>query len=349
MIFASDNWAGASAKVAAALAASAAGHRMPYGNDDDTRRLEATLSDLFERRVAFFAVTTGTAANSLSLAAFTPPWGAAISHARAHVQVDECGAPEFFSGAKLIGIPGGRGKITPEGLTAVLADMPGGVVHHSQPSIVTLTNATEIGTVYRPDEVGAIAEVARGRGMAVHMDGARFANALVRIGCTPAELTWKAGVDVLSFGATKNGCLMAEGIVLFDRSKAETLGYLRKRAAQLLSKHRVVTSQYEAWLDDGHWLDLARHANAMADRLAAGIAASRDGRIAWAPEANEVFAFVTPATAERLKAAGAAFYEWSSAGLAPEDAPRPGEVMIRLIASFVTTTDEVDRFVALLG
>ena len=349
MIFASDNWAGASPKVAEALRDCCAGTRSAYGNDDDTRRLEGILSDLFEREVAFFAVTTGTAANALSLAAFTPPWGAVLSHAQAHIQVDECGAPEFFTGAKLIGLPGARAKIAPATLVDALAELPAGVVHHVQPSVVSITNATELGTIYRPDETRAIAEVAHGRGLALHMDGARFSNALVRIGCTPAELTWKAGVDVLSFGATKNGCLMAEGVVLFDLSKKDALGFLRKRGAQLLSKHRIATAQYEAWLDGGHWLELAAHANAMADRLAAGIAASKTARIAWTPEANEVFAFVKPDTDARLQAAGARYYEWSTAGLAPEDGPRDGEIMIRLIANFATDPADVDRFVSLLG
>jgi threonine aldolase len=349
MIFASDNWAGASDKVMAALEAANGGPAPAYGNDDVTRRVEAAMADLFERDVAVFLVATGTAANALSMAAFSPPWGAVIGHRDAHFNADECGAPEFFAGVKTIGLPGARAKLAPETVAAALAEMPAGVVHHSQPAVLSLTNATELGTVYTPDEVGTLAALVKTRGIAVHMDGARFANAIAHLSCAPSELTWRAGVDVLSFGATKGGALMAEAVVLFDRSRTEALGYLRKRAAQLVSKHRFVAAQFEGWLADEHWLDLADHANAMAMRLATGLSASTGARIGWAPEANEVFAFMAPATAARLREEGAAFYEWSMSGLAPEDAPRLGEQLYRLVTSFRTTEAEVDRFVALVG
>lgn len=349
MIFASDNWAGASDKVMAALAAANAGPAAAYGNDEITRRLEARMSDLFERDVAVFLVATGTAANVLSCAAFTPPWGAVLAHPQAHLAVDESSAPEFFTGAKLVGVPGPRGKIDPRALTEALMEMPAGVVHHAQPAVLSLTQSTELGTVYTVDEVIELAGVAKTRGMAVHMDGARFANAISSLEVAPSTLTWRAGVDVLSFGATKGGAFMAEAIVLFDRAKAEGLGYLRKRAAQLVSKHRFVAAQFDAWLDDEHWLDLADHANAMARRLADGLARASKARLAWTPDANEVFVFMDSAVAEALRARGAAFYEWSPAGLADTDRPRPGEVMYRLVTSFRTTPEEVDAFTALVA
>ncbi|MDK9695352.1 MAG: beta-eliminating lyase-related protein [Siculibacillus sp.] len=349
MIFASDNWAGASREVLAALtAAGAAGPLPAYGDDDATRRLEARFAEVFEREVDVFLVATGTAANALSVAAFAPPWGQLLIHEEGHLAVDECGAPEFFAGTRTVALPGRFGKLDAADLARRLADWPIGV-HHGKPAVLSITQANECGRVYTPAEVTALAGTAHAHGLAVHMDGSRLANAVARLGCSLAEVTWKAGVDVLSFGATKGGCLMAEAIVSFDPSKREELAFRRKRGGHLISKHRLVAAQFDAWLDDGHWLDLARHANAMADRLARGIAASRVARLAWEPEANEVFAVMRPATADRLTAAGARFYDWSTAGLAPEDRPGEGETLHRLVTSFATTPDEVDAFLAALA
>ena len=349
MIFASDNWAGATPEVAAALHAAALAAPAPaYGNDEATRRLEARFAEIFEREVLVLPVATGTAANALAIAALAPPWGAVVAHEEAHLAIDECGAPEFFAGTRTLRLPAARGRLTADVLAARLAEIPRGL-HHGALSVLSLTSPNEYGLVWRPDDMKATCDVAHAAGLAVHLDGARFANALARLGSTPAELTWKAGVDVLSFGGTKGGCLMAEAIVAFDLSLAERLAYLRKRAGQLISKHRLVVAQFEAWLANGHWLAVAAHANAMADRLADAIAASREVRLAWRPEANEVFAFMTPATAARLEAAGARFYDWSEAALAPEDRPREGEKLWRFVTSFATTDAEVDAFAALLG
>jgi threonine aldolase len=348
MIFTSDNWAGTTAKILAALAESNAGSAPAYGADPLTARLNARLADLFERDVAAFLVPTGTAANALSVAAFAPPWGAVVAHAEGHLGVDECGAPEFYAGTKVIGLPGTDGKLTPPEVQALLDDIEPGFVHQQQPAILSLSNASELGLVYRPAEIAALAEVARGRGMAVHIDGARFANAVAATGVSPAELTWKSGVDVLSFGGTKGGCLMAEAIVLFDTSKAEALGYLRKRAGQLISKHRFVAAQFDAWLDGGHWLELATHANAMAAKLAVGLAARPPARIVFMPEANEIFAVLPRAARERLRAAGAGFYDWPSrhfTGLTLA----PDEGVVRLVTSFATQPEEIDRFLAVLA
>lgn len=312
---ASDNVAGAAPEILAAIA-SAAGGRVPsYGGDEITARLQDRLSEVFERRVAAFPVPTGTAANALALATFTPPWGAVLCHREAHVSVDECGAPEFYThGAKLLLADGAHGKLTPQTLVAAVPEWRGDV-HRSQPAMLSLSQATESGTVYSPAEIGALAEAARGHGLAVHMDGSRFANALAGQmgadqGCSPAELTWKAGVDVLSFGGTKNGCVMAEAVVFFDPDKAADFAFRRKRAGHLLSKMRFVSAQLEAYLADGLWLRLAGNANARARQLAEGLQALPGVTLEHPVEANEVFVRLPAALAEGLPRQGVFAAHW---------------------------------------
>lgn len=307
---ASDNVAGAAPEILAAIAGAAEGRARSYGGDEVTARLQDRLSELFERRVAAFPVPTGTAANALALATFTPPWGAVLCHREAHVAVDECGAPEFYThGAKLLLADGAHGKLTPQTLAAAVPEWRGDV-HRSQPAMLSLSQATESGTVYSPAEVGALAEAARSHGLAVHMDGSRFANALAAQGCSPAELTWKAGVDVLSFGGTKNGCVMAEAVVFFDPDKAADFAFRRKRAGHLLSKMRFVSSQLEAYLADGLWLRLARNANARARQLADGLQALPGVTLEHPVEANEVFVRLPAALAEGLKRQGVVAAHW---------------------------------------
>jgi threonine aldolase len=348
MIFASDNWAGASPKVLAALTRAAEGSAPAYGNDAATTELKARLAELFDHPVEVFLVPTGTAANALSVAAFAPPWGAVIAHVEGHLGVDECGAPEFYAGTKIIGLRGEAGKLTPATVQRAIDGISPGSVHQQQPAVLSLSNASELGLVYDPEEIAALSEVARTRTMAMHMDGARFANAVVSSGATPAELTWKSGVDVLSFGGTKGGCLMAEAIVLFDPRNAEALGFLRKRAGQLVSKHRFISAQFNAWLEGDHWLHLATQANSMALKLALGIAASGKGRLAAMPEANEVFAVLPKDLAARLQSEGAAFYDWPSHAFDDLNLAE-GEATFRFVASFATTDAEVDAFLAALN
>lgn len=349
MMFASDNWAGASEPVLAALlAAGRAGPVPAYGDDEITRRLEARFAALFEREVAVLPVATGTAANALSIAALTPPWGAVVAHEEAHLAIDECGAPEFFSGARVLRLPARRGKFEATDLARRLAEVPRGL-HHGELSVLSLTSPNEYGLVWTPAEIRAVSEVAKAHGLSVHLDGARFANALAKLGATPAEATWKAGVDVMSFGGTKGGCLMAEAIVAFDPALRERLAFLRKRAGQLVSKHRLISAQFEGWLAEGHWLDLARHANAMAERLARVLAAAPGVRLAWEPGANEVFVFMSEARAAGLRAAGARFHDWSTAALLGEDRPREGEKLWRFVASFATTAEEIAALAAALA
>ena len=271
MNFASDNTAGIAPEILQALAAGNDGFALGYGNDDVTRAVERRIGEVFEREAAVFLVPTGTAANALALAHVSPPWGAVFAHTEAHILTDECGAPEFFGGGlKLVGMPGVGCKVAPDTLAATVAQYEGHTPHQVVPAAFSFAQASEAGTIYRPDEIAALAKVARAHGMKVHMDGARFANALVRMNASPADITWKAGVDVLSFGATKGGALAAEAVVFFDRKLAANMAERRKRAGHLLSKHRFLALQMQAFLANDCWLRLARHANAMADRLGDG-------------------------------------------------------------------------------
>lgn len=341
MNFSSDNAESWAPEVLAALGKAAEGTLPSYGGDPLTEDVTRRFSALFEKDVAVYLLATGTAANSLAFATLCPPFGAIFAHEAAHVQMDECGAPEFFTGgAKMVALPGEGGKIAPETLRGALGHFAEGFVHHSQPRILTLTQATESGTVYTGDEIKALASVAHDRQMAVHVDGARFANALAHLDCSPADATWKAGVDVMSFGATKNGCLAAEAVIFFNPGQACDFPYLRKRSGHLFSKHRVLAAQMLAYLEDDLWLGLARHANKMAARLG-GELEKIDGVRVWYPvQANEVFPTFPGDVARQLMAEGASFHPW----IVPGD-PSGGR-MCRLVTSFKTTDQEVDDFIA---
>jgi threonine aldolase len=345
MNFASDNAAGIAPELLAAIAGANEGVALAYGREAWTERAARRLAEVFEHEVAVFLVSTGTAANALALAHLTPPWGAVLCHADAHIATDECGAPEFYGGGiKLVGLPGDAGKIAATDLQRALADRPWGGPHHVAPAVLSLSQATEAGTVYRPHEIRQLAEIAHARGLAVHVDGARLGNALARMNASPAQATWMAGVDVLSFGATKGGALAAESVVFFDPARAANMAERRKRAGHLISKHRFVAAQIEAYLAGDLWLKLARHANAMADRLAAGLTVAGLAPI-WPVEANEVFVVLPPQLDARLRTLGATYYPWTtntrSNGMA---SPRDG-TLVRLVTSFATTAEEVERFV----
>jgi threonine aldolase len=343
MYFASDNTAGMAPEILDAIGRANTGYALGYGNDAWTQRVEQRFSEIFEREVAVFLVPTGTVANSLALAHVTPPWGAVLCHLESHVATDECGAPEFFGGGiKLVGLPGEGAKISAATLRAALAGQWGGP-HHVTPAALSLSQATECGTIYRVAEVRELAEIAHARGALVHMDGARIGNALVRTNVTPAELTWKAGVDVLSFGATKGGAMGAEAVIFFDAQRGANMQDRRKRGGALASKHRFIAAQMEAYLADDLWLRLSRHANMMADALAAGLTAAGCKPV-WPVEANEIFAPLTIAADQRLKAAGALYYPWPSAGLNIA----AGKILVRLVTSFQTTADDVEKFLVMV-
>ena len=346
MDFASDNASGATPQVLEAILSANVSAQPAYGADAWTQRAGRMLNDVFEREVSAFLVATGTGANALALAAATPPWGAIFAHEDAHVNEDECGAPEAASdGAKLVPVPGVCGKITPEGLAATIARYPRGLTKSVQPAAVSISQATEAGTIYTPAEIAALAEATHGLGCKLHMDGARFANALVTSGCTPAEMSWKAGVDILSFGATKNGALACEAVIFFDSALAADFHFRRKRAGHTVSKGRLLGAQLCALLENDHWLANARHANAMAARLEAGLAAA-GARFVWPRQANEVFPILPRRVEAALRAAGARYYEWGARCLPADQGPGEDEVMIRLVASWATTEAEVERFLA---
>ena len=345
MNFASDNTAGIAPEILDALVRANSGFAMGYGNDDLTRAVEARIGEVFEHDVAVFLAPTGTAANALALAHVSPPWGAVFAHAEAHILTDECGAPEFFGGGlKLIGLPGEGCKIAPETLSGALAHYSGHAPHQVVPSALSFAQATEAGTIYRPGEIAALAGIAHGRGLKVHMDGARLANAMVRLNASPADATWRAGVDVLTFGATKGGALAAEAVVFFDRALAERMGERRKRAGHLLSKHRFLSAQFDAFLVNDCWLRLARHANAMADRLASGLSEAGLAPV-WPVEANLVFILAPSAVEARLRAAGARYYIRQTGSLPAGIVADFDALLLRLVTSFATQPDEVDRLI----
>jgi len=335
--FSSDNIAGASPEVFDALLRAGTGQAPAYGTDDGSLRVQRKLADIFERDVDVLLVPTGTAANSISLSALTPPWGAVLCHAQAHIANDECGAPEFYTnGARLKLLGGEAAKIDPAEL-AVEARRKVGDVHSVQPSCVSITQATETGGVYTLDEINAIGGICRDAGLPLHMDGARFANALVSLDCTPAEMTWKAGVEVLSFGATKNGVLGAEAIVLFNPERARELAFRRKRGGHLFSKMRLLSAQLEAYLDNDLWLRNARQANAMAARLAAGMQGLPGVALQGTVDANILFCQLPAQAIEGLLADGFRFYH-----------DRWGPGVVRLVTSFATQEQDVDHFLSAL-
>jgi threonine aldolase len=341
-MFASDNWAGAADAVMAALAAANEGVAPAYGADRWTARATELLAAFFEREVAVVFVSTGSAANAIALASFARAGGVVLAHTDSHILRDEAAAPALFSGGNVIDpVDGPAGKIDAGELAARLEAYVPGVVHLGRPVAVSLTNVNEIGQTYSPAEVGEIAAVAKRRGLAVHMDGARFANALVHTGATPADLTWRQGVDVLSLGFTKTGAWCAEAVVWFDPEMREDAIYRHKQAAQLFSKNRFVAAQFCALLDGHHVLSLAAHANGVASALAEVLAASGEAELLHPPASNEIFAYVSPRGLARLEAAGVVAHAWTSRSAHLASPPEHDWMLRRFVASWRTTADEV--------
>ncbi|MEX6632685.1 threonine aldolase family protein [Hyphococcus lacteus] len=341
MTFASDNWAGAAPEIIAAIANANEGAVPAYGGDGLTKRVEARFAEIFECDVAVYFVATGGAANGLALSVMTPPYGMVLCHEESHIQMDECAGPEFLTGgAKLLPISGKGGKLTPDAVTKALNGFPERRPHGAPASVLSLTQGTECGTRYSVDELKSLTGLAHDAGLLVHMDGARFSNAVAASGESPAALSWQSGVDVLCFGGTKNGCIAAEAVVFFDKDKAHDFEMRRKRAGHLWSKMRFIAAQFDAYFHDGLWLALASHANKMASKLSTGLAAIDGVEISYATEINEVFACFPEGVADKLRAEGYWFYPW----ITPGD-PVNGR-MSRLITSFRTTEAEVDAFLA---
>ncbi|MDC0618037.1 low specificity L-threonine aldolase [Candidatus Pelagibacter sp.] len=330
--FASDNVAGACPEVLDALMKANEGDSAPYGNDDYSKVLQEKFSEIFEKEVIVYPTASGTAANALALSTMTPVFGNIYCHKLAHINTDECGAPEFYTGgAKLIPLTGINGKITPEELEKNISGT--GIVHHTQPSSVSITQVCETGEVYELDEIKKIADVAHKRKLNMHMDGARFANALVALNCTPAEMTWKSGIDVLSFGATKNGCIAAEAIIFFKPELVGNISFLMKRAGHLLSKMRFVSAQLDAYISNDVWLKNAKQANEMGKKLSDGLVKHNSIKLAYPTQANEVFAKFPREMIEHLNSLGYKMNEDELDGQA-----------VRLVAAWNTQNSDVESF-----
>lgn len=333
---ASDNVTGVAPEIMAALNAANESSATPYGQDKYTQDLEARFNELFETEVTVFPVATGSAANALALSVMTPPFGAIYCHAESHINVDECGAPEFYTGgAKLVTLPSLDGKIHATDLEAVLVRSGAGVVHHVQPAAVSITQATEAGTVYTPEQIDAISEVAKSHNLYLHVDGARFANAVASLDCSPADLTWRVGVDVLCFGATKNGAMAAEAVVFFNHALAQTFGYRRKRSGHLFSKMRFLSAQLLAYINNDLWLKNASHANRMARILAQGLVELPGVKLCYPVEANEIFIQLPQDVISNLLADGFYFYRWGEDNC----------TTVRLVTAFNTSEVDVGAFI----
>ncbi len=307
--FASDNYAGIAPEALAAMQAANLGHAPGYGDDRHTAEAADLLRALFQADCDVYFAFNGTAANSLALAAMTQSYHSVLCHETAHVETDECGAPEFFSnGTKVLTMPGPDGKVTPEGIRHLVEKRSD--IHYPKPRVVSLTQCTEQGSVYTVDEVRAVGAAARAHGLKVHMDGARFANAVAALGCHPAEVTWKAGVDVLCFGGTKNGMAVGEAVVFFDRSLSAEFDYRCKQAGQLASKMRFLAAPWVGMLEDGAWLARAAHANAMARLLHERLRALPGVEVLRAPQANSLFVSLPPGVGDALRAQGWRFYDF---------------------------------------
>lgn len=339
MNFASDNAYGAAPEMLEALRSANDGAVPSYGEDLVTVQLRTVLEKVFEHGVAVFPVITGTAANALAISTLVPPHGVIFCHRDAHIATDECGAPELFTqGARLATLDGAHGKIAPETIEEAVRNIAVGSVHHSQPAAISITQVSEMGTCYRPDEIRAIASITHRHGMKLHMDGARLANALAFLGSTPAEATWKAGVDVLSLGMTKIGALGAEAVVFFEPEGVRDFEFRRKRFGHLISKMRFVAAQLHCGIENDRWLEWARAANARARVLAGRLDGISGVEIVHPVEANLVFASMPEPVVQRLREAGATFYDWGP--------PCGGRMLVRFVTSFATPEKDIARLVA---
>ena len=330
--FASDNVAGACPEVLDAIIKANEGDRAPYGDDEISKNLQDKFSEIFEKEVIVFPTSSGTAANALALSTMTPSFGNIYCHKLSHINVDECGAPEFYTGgAKLVNLNGVNGKITAEELNKSISGK--GVVHHTQPSSVSITQLCETGEAYELDEIKKISEIAHNHKLNMHMDGARFANALVSLDCSPAEMTWKSGIDVLSFGATKNGCLAAEAIIFFKPELVGNLPFLMKRAGHLLSKMSFVSAQLDAYITNEVWLRNAKHANAMGKKLSQGLDQHKNIELAYPTDANEIFVKIPKDIIDQL----------NSEGYTINDDEWDGKA-VRLVTAWNTSLSDIETF-----
>ena len=343
MIFGSDNWSGAAPEISEALLRHSEGLAVAYGDSDLDKQIEQRFADIFETECGVYFVGTGTAANSLAIAATMKPGGVVFCHNEAHVAASEGGAPEFLSGGGRLALVGGKHcKIDPQLLDQEASEYPQEFNHLGQATMVSITQSTEAGTVYGLDEISALSNMAKKHNIPLHMDGARFANALVKLDCSPAEMTWKRGVDMVSFGATKNGCWCAEALVVFNRDLLSHFQFIRKRSGHLFSKTRFISAQFDAYLENELWLKLARHSNAMGEELEKMIRNSNHVRPAWPSDSNQVFFIADKGKAQTWLEKGARFHPFPTPrGMENEIAEN--EQIYRLVASFVTQQKHIDE------
>ena len=332
---ASDNTSAASTEIIEAIKLANDGHAKAYGADHYTEKLTAKFREVFEHpELTVYPVFNGSAANCLGLASLIRPYEAIIAHQHSHLEQDECGMPEFFTGGKILKTAGENGKIDPAQAQSIIALAHANGIHHSRPKVISITQSTEFGTTYKADEIAALSTLAKNHNLLLHMDGARFANAVANSGYKPANISWKAGVDVMSFGGTKNGALLAEAIIFFKPELARDFERIRKRAGQLASKQRFISAQLLALLEENLWIKNAAHANAMAARLGHGLLKIPHISILNTIEANSLFVQMPPNIAKALLEKGHYFYDW----------PVLGNTIYRLVTSFSTTTAEIDEF-----
>ena len=347
MNFGSDNQAGAAPRILEAITEAYQGHATAYGGDDYKVRAEAALKDMFECDLTAFFVTTGTAANTLALSTLAMPWEGIYAHAHAHILSSESTGPALMTGgASLLPIPEDSLRLTPAQFERHLTTETSKGVHDVRPSALSLSQTNELGQIYPLEDVTRLCEMARARGLRVHMDGARFTNALATLRCSPADMSWRAGVDVLCLGATKCGAVAAEAVIFFDAALARDFAYRVKRSGHLVSKGRLFGAQFLAWLQDDYWLTLASHANQMAVDLRARLRMPGPVRLAFDTQGNESFAIMPKALVSSLHAAGATLFEWSPAGLPAEIRVGPDESLMRLVTSFATQSQEIENLIA---
>lgn len=349
MIFGSDNWAGAAPEISQALMNHSQGLAVAYGDSELDKQIEQRFNEIFETNCGVFFVGTGTAANSLAIAATMKPGGVVLCHTESHVYANEGGAPEFLSGGgRLALVEGKNGKINPANLSKAISGFPKSFNHLGQATMVSITQSTEAGTIYSLEEISEISKVSKEQGIPLHMDGARFANALVKLDCTPAEMTWKRGIDMVSFGATKNGCWCAEALVVFNQELLSHFEFIRKRSGHLFSKTRFISAQFEAYLQNNLWLDLARHSNGFGEKLEALIRKSNHARMAWPSQSNQVFFIAEKSRANAWLEKGARFHPFPAPKGMEQDLSAD-EQIYRLVASFATEQSHIDQLADVLS
>lgn len=349
MNFGSDNQTGTSKKIMDMLLKANNGVTPGYGEDEWTEKAQAKLEQIFEKDLNVFFVPTGTAANCLALSSMANPWDMVLCHNQAHIFMDESSAPEFFTGgARMHGLAHGDPKLLKSHLEDFIQTAGTDYPHNSRATVVSITQPNECGQIYSISEIKELSAYARKHNILLHMDGARFANALASLRCSPAEITWQAGVDILCLGATKCGAMMAEAVIIFNKELAMNFIYRRKRGGHLISKGRYFGAQFLAWLSDNHWLELADHANNMARKLSEGLAKKKNVRVVFPVKSNETFVIVKKKLAAKMEKEGAVFYEWYQGALPKNEKLKNDEMLIRLVTSFETTETEIEQFLKLI-